>query len=304
MSVHIPALDILRPFQLEASEIRGRIVRLGATIDRVLGAHDYPPAVSRALGELLVLAGGLAGGLKFDGKFSLQIRGEGPLRLMVADCTNDGVMRGYASFDEDQVAGLAEGDTASLLANGLLALTVDQAASGGETYQGIVALEGQSLADSMLAYFRRSEQVPTGIRLALERDDATGTWRGGAIIVQALAVTDPVAKAAQEVEWQEAMVLLGSASDAELTDPSLPVDTLLFRLFHETGVRVFESQPLAQGCSCDEERVEHVLLSFSDEEVEEMRLPDGSIDVTCQFCGKHYHYEPGRLAELFKARRH
>lgn len=304
MSASIPAIDVLRPFQLEASEIRGRFVRLGQSVDRVLKAHDYPQPVCRVLGELLVLASGLAGGLKFDGKFSLQIRGQGAIRLMVADCTNDGLLRGYASFDAAGVASLEEDDDpVSLLGQGVLALTVDQAASGGETYQGIVELEGRSLADSMLAYFRRSEQVPTGIRMALEQD-GNGVWRGGAIIVQALAVTDPVAKEAQELDWQEAMVLLGTATDTEITDPGLPLDTLLFRLFHETGVRVFEPQALAHGCSCDEERVERVLLSFSAEEVEEMRLPDGSIDVTCQFCNRRYHYEPARLADLFNTRRH
>ncbi|SNB52238.1 molecular chaperone Hsp33 [Arboricoccus pini] len=304
MSATIPAIDVLRPFQLEASEIRGRFVRLGQSVDRVLKAHAYPQPVCRVLGELLVLASGLAGGLKFDGKFSLQIRGQGAIRLMVADCTNDGFLRGYASFDAAGVAALsADEDPVSLLGQGLLALTVDQAASGGETYQGIVELEGRSLADSMLAYFRRSEQVPTGIRMALEQD-TNGAWRGGAIIVQALAVTDPAAKEAQALDWQEAMVLLGTATDDEITNPGLPLDTLLFRLFHETGVRVFEPQALAHGCSCDEERVERVLLSFSAEEVEEMRLPDGSIDVTCQFCNQSYHYEPARLVELFNTRRH
>jgi molecular chaperone Hsp33 len=210
MSAQTPALDVLRPFQLERSRIRGRFVRLGPTIDRVLNAHAYPDPVGRLLGELLVLAGGLAGGLKFDGMFSLQIRGQGAIRLMVADCTTEGRMRGYASFDAEQVAARAEDDAGALLGGGLLALTVDQTRSGGETYQGIVELDGRSLADSMRRYFRSSEQVQTGLRVALARDPATGAWRGGAIILQALPPAAAIGEAHEE-DWREAMVLLGSA---------------------------------------------------------------------------------------------
>lgn len=304
MSAQRPAQDLLRPFRLERSRIKGRLVRLGPTIDRVLEAHAYPAPVGRLLGELLVLAGGLAGGLKFDGRFSLQIRAEGAVRLMVADCTNEGRMRGYASFDADRVAAVAEDDPGGLLGSGLLAVTVDQASSGGETYQGIVELDGRSLADSMRRYFRSSEQVPTGIRVALDRDGATGAWRGGAIILQALPPANEVEREAHEEEWHEAMVLLGSATDGELIDPGLEPDTLLYRLFHEPGVRVFEPLALAHGCSCDAERVEQVLLTFGDDEVEEMRLPDGAIEVTCQFCARLYRYDRAPLAALLGRRRH
>jgi molecular chaperone Hsp33 len=304
MTAYTPSVDLLKPFQLERSQIRGRFVRLAGTIDRVLGAHDYPDPVERLLAELLVLAGGLAGGLKFDGQFSLQIRGQGPIRLMVADCTNEGMMRGYASFDADQVNGVEGHDSELLLGDGVLALTVDQSKAGGETYQGIVQLEGKSLADSMLTYFRRSEQVPTGIRVALDRDDATGAWCGGAIILQALPAANPLDRETQQQDWQEAMVLLQTASDEELTDPGLAPDTLLFRLFHETGVRVFRPLTLAHGCSCSEERVERVLLSFPDDEIADMRLEDGSIEVTCQFCNRQYRFAEGRQADLFKLRRH
>ena len=294
--------DLLRPFQLERSQLRGRFVRLGDTVDYVLRAHDYPAPISDLLGELLVLAGGLAGGLKFDGSFSLQIRGDGPVGLMVADCTNEGRMRGYASFDAKKVAALGDGQPGRLIGSGILALTVDQAASGGETYQGIVELDGRSLAESMLTSFRQSEQIPTGIRTALGRDPLTGAWRAGAIIVQAAPGSGPEAGDAAEDDWRRTMLLLNTASEAELLD--LSPDDLLWRLFHEEGVRVFEPLGLRAGCSCDEERVVNVLRSFEPADIEEMRLEDGSISVTCQFCSRSYSFAQARLATLLQDRMH
>ncbi len=304
MSAYLPASDVLRPFQLERSQIRGRFVRLGRTIDYVLEAHAYPDPVGRLLGELLVLAGGLAGGLKFDGRFSLQIRGKGPVSLMVADCTNEGAMRGYASFDADALASAETADTQSLVGGGLLALTVDQSGSGGEIYQGIVELDGATLAESMLGYFQRSEQVRTGIKVALGRDDATGAWQGGAIILQALPGTAPEDGTDPDEAWREAMILLSSAQDEELADPALAPDTVLYRLFHETGVRVFDALRLAPGCSCDEDRVTAMLDRFPLDDLLEMRLPDGSVEVTCQFCSSLYRFDPGRIARMLESRRH
>jgi molecular chaperone Hsp33 len=296
--------DVLRPFQLDRSRLRGRLVRLADTVDWVLRAHAYPPPVSALLGELLVLAGGLAGGLKFDGSFSLQVRGDGPVGLMVADCTNDGRMRGYASFDAAAIEGRAEGEPARLLGGGLLALTVDQTASGGETSQGIVELDGRSLAEAMLAYFHRSEQVPTGIRTALGRDPLTGAWRAGAIIVQAMPGTGPAAGPAAEEDWRRTMLLLETTREAELLDFDLAPDELLWRLFHEEAVRVYRPLPLQPGCGCDEARVEATLRSFPPEDIEEMRLPDGSVTVTCQFCSRTYRYDGRQLEALRSARRH
>jgi molecular chaperone Hsp33 len=290
--------DILRPFQLDRSQLRGRLVRLADTVDYVLRAHDYPAPVSDLLGELLVLAGGLAGGLKFAGSFSLQVRGDGPVGLMVADCTNEGRMRGYASFDAERVAAADPDRPGTLVGKGVLALTVDQSAHGGELYQGIVELDGSSLAQSMLTYFRRSEQVPTGIRSALGRDPQTGAWRAAAIIVQATPGTGPGAGETGEEDWHRTMLLLNTARDDELLDLALAPDDLLWRLFHEEGVRVFEPVSLEPHCSCDEGRVANVLRSFSPAEVEEMRLPDGAVSVTCQFCSREYRYSPRELAEL------
>lgn len=297
-----PRLDVLRPFQLEGSQLRGRLVRLGDAVDGILKAHAYPNEVSELLGELLALAGGLAGGLKFDGRFSLQIRGDGPIRLMVADITNDGQMRGYASFDA--AAEDAEGGFAALVGKGLLALTVDQAASGGETYQGIVQLDGRSLLDSMLTYFRQSEQVPTGIRTAVRYDATTDAWRAAAVIMQAMPGEAPGAGATNESTgedgWRRAMLLLQTLSDDELLDPGLGPDTLLFRLFHEDGVRVFDSLDLAFACSCDDGRVADMLQHFERDEVLEMRDDGGKVTVTCEFCSRVYRFSTDEITALFE----
>jgi molecular chaperone Hsp33 len=299
----MPSADVLRPFQLDRSDIRGRFVRLGQTVDFVLRAHAYPDPVCRLLGELLVLAGALAGGLKFDGMFSLQVRSGGPVSLMVADCTNDGAMRGYASFDAAEVAAHGPAQDEELLGDGLLALTVDQRKAGGQISQGIVQLEGRSLVDSMLGYFRRSEQVPTGIRTALDRDPTTGDWRAGAIVLQTLPI--PGRESADDDErWREAMLLLATATDSELTDPLLPLDVLIYRLFHERGVRVFEPMRLGPGCSCDEARVRGVLERFTAEDLDEMRLPDGAVAVTCQFCSRSYRFDAAEIDRLIRRRRH
>jgi molecular chaperone Hsp33 len=300
----LPTVDLLRPFQLERSQLRGRFVRLGGTVDYVLKAHDYPPAVSDLLGQLLVLAGALAGGLKFAGRFSLQIRADGPVRLLVADCTNDGEMRGYASFDAELIAAAAPERPMELLGRGLLALTVDQRGDGGELQQGIVELGGETLSDCMLNYFHRSEQVRTGIRVAVARNPVDGRWLAGAIVMQALPVTDPRRVDEAEEDWRRAMILLGTATDDELLDPTLRPDELLFRLFHEDGVRVFTPLTLAPGCGCDEQRVWDMLASFPLDDLEAMRQEDGGITVTCQFCSRIYAFDQARLSELLAPRRH
>lgn len=304
MIADTPRIDLLRPFQLERSHLRGRFVRLGQTVDYVLRAHAYPPPVSDLLGQLLVLAGALAGGLKFKGSFSLQIRGDGPVRLLVADCTNDGRMRGYAGFDADGVAGLADRAPMALLGKGVLALTIDQRSVGGELSQGIVDLAGETLSDCMLGYFERSEQVRTGIRVAVAKDPMTDRWQAGAIVVQALPNTDPRREIEADEDWRRAMILLGTATDTELLDPALKPDELLFRLFHEDGVRVFRPLTLFPGCGCDEGRVTNMLQSFTLDDIEDMRQEDGGITVTCQFCSRVYQFDRDRLGELLAPRRH
>jgi molecular chaperone Hsp33 len=294
----LPTVDLLRPFQLERSQLRGRFVRLGDTVDYVLKAHDYPPPVSDLLGQLLVLAGALAGGLKFAGRFSLQIRADGPVRLLVADCTNDGEMRGYASFDAETVANLTLARPMDLLGNGLLALTVDQRGDGGELQQGIVELGGETLSDCMLNYFHRSEQVRTGIRVAVARDALSGRWHAGAIVMQALPVADARRLPEAEEDWRRAMILLGTATDEELLDPALRPDDLLFRLFHEDGVRVWAPTNLNASCRCSRDRVATVLASLPRDEIADLKV-NGNVEVTCEFCNSTYTFDDAQLDHIY-----
>jgi molecular chaperone Hsp33 len=295
MSAQRIADDLLRPFQLERSALRGRLVRLGDALDRILTRHDYPEPVGQLLGELLVLAAALAGGLRFKGTFSLQAKGSGPVSLLLADYTHDGAMRGYARFDAERID--AGSDLATLLGDGRLALTVDQG-DAGAAYQSIVELTGADLTECMQTYFRQSEQLKTGLKIAVGRvaDNGTWRWRGGALMVQRLA-DQPVDDEHQE-DWHRTMLLLGTATDAELLDPGLPADALLYRLFHEEGVRVFAPQDLRFGCRCTRERVEKLLQSFPDAEVEEMRQDDGLVVVTCQFCNAGFRFDEAQLARL------
>jgi len=299
--------NLLRPFQLEQSALRGRLVRLGALVDRVLTRHDYPEPVSRLLGELFVLAATLAGGLKFKGTFSLQVRSTGPVSLMIADCTNDGAMRGYAKFDAGRVAALTDPGVAAdagardLLGDGQLALTVDQREEG-QAYQGIVELAGATLTECMQAYFRQSEQLKTGLKVAVERveDHDRPRWRAGGIMVQRVAdqVADDGREEQMEDDWRRTMLLLGTATAAELVDPHLAPERLLLRLFHEEGVRVFQPLDLSFGCRCSRQRVELMLRRFPPEDLDDMKTPEGELVVTCEFCKAAFRFDEAELARL------
>jgi molecular chaperone Hsp33 len=292
--------NLARPFQLEQTALRGRVVRLGALVDRVLTRHDYPEPVSRLLGELFVLAATLAGGLKFNGTFSLQVRSAGPVSLMIADCTNDGAMRGYAKYDAGRVAALPAPSTQDLLGDGQLALTVDQREQG-QAWQGIVELAGPTLTECMQAYFRQSEQLKTGLKVAVERvaEHDRARWRAGGIMVQRVAEQLPDELEEQmEDDWRRTMLLLGTATDAELVDPHLAPERLLLRLFHQEGVRVFDPLDLSFGCRCSRERVEVVLRRFPPDDLADMKEADGRLVVTCEFCNTAFRFDEAELARL------
>jgi molecular chaperone Hsp33 len=310
--------DAVRPFQVDALDVRGRAVQMGPALDALLGRHDYPPAVSKLVAEAAVLTSLLGASLKFEGKFILQTQTDGPVSMLVVDFRTPGDLRAYAGFDAEAVARAeAAGPvtTGQLLGRGTLAMTIDQGADMTR-YQGIVALEGQSLEEVAHAYFRQSEQIPTKVRLAAaellvrRHGETERHWRAGGILAQFMpAVAERVPRidlpggdapegaeaglddAAEDESWREAQLLVETVEDHELLDSDVPVERLLFRLFHERGVRVYDPTPLREECSCNRGRIEKVLRSFSAEAIEES-IEDGRITVKCEFCGTSYEFAP------------
>jgi molecular chaperone Hsp33 len=303
--------DLLRPFQVERAGVRGRLIRLGPSLDRILQRHAYPKPVAALLGEAIALATLLAGALKFDGVFSLQAKGDGAVSMLVADVVSPGTIRGYAQFDAEDVDRLAratdleDAPVPRLMGGGYLAFTVDQG-DDTERYQGIVPLEGATLGECAHKYFRDSEQIDAAIRLAAaEVDDGAGgtAWRAGGLMVQRLPEGDPAMLArgveydreTWEENWRRSVILLASARDDELVDAGLTADALLYRLYHEEGVRVFRDQALEFGCRCSRQRAERVLESLSREAIEDLSV-DGRLIVDCEFCSARYDFD----AEQFR----
>jgi molecular chaperone Hsp33 len=260
--------DSVLPFRLAALGVRGRVVRLGPVVDAILSRHVYPAPVAALLAEALILAAALASALKYDGIFTLQLRGDGPIRLLVVDLTSDGALRGYAQVDHprlaaalvgvplDAASGLPANPVPRLLGAGHMAFTVDQGPDT-ERYQGVVALDGATLADCAHHYFRQSEQLATGLKLAVGRQGEQ--WQAAALVLQALPSAQLVAEIdneEREDRWRKAVVLLGTATPTEMLDPAFPVEALLLRLFHEDGVRAFEHRPLRDQCRCSRERID------------------------------------------------
>lgn len=309
--IEIAADDLVLPFTVNALGVRGRVVRLGPVADEIIQLHDYPAPVSALLGQAVSLTAILGASLKFDGKFILQTSGDGPVSLLVADYTTPGVLRGYAQFDANAVAELdlrVGIDQAALLGRGYLAMTIDQGRNS-DRYQGIVPLEHGSLSDAAHIYFAQSEQIPTRLRLtsaplAGRGGESADRWRAGAIMVQHLpddGAASPIAFSSGDVpegheeaveeddNWVKARLLLDTVEDHELLDPTITPETLLYRLFHEDGARVFPAGTVSRGCSCSRARVADMLKGFSNEDRAEM-IVDGQITVTCEFCSTRYQF--------------
>jgi molecular chaperone Hsp33 len=305
--------DRVLPFQLDALGVRGRLVRLGPSLDAIIERHGYPLAVARPLAEAMTLCAALATSLKYDGIFTLQISGDGPIRLLVADLTSEGALRGYAQFDSWKLAvalgagnhDVPDGYVPKLFGQGRLAFTVDQG-QHSERYQGVVPLEGATLADCAHIYFRQSEQLPTGIKITACRDETTdgGHWRASALMVQQMPEFDAGRLDAdpeqREDDWRKAVILMASATEKEMLDPALPGQTLLFRLFHAEGARLFERRPFAARCRCSRERIDGVLKSIKREELTDLRDSRGLVAVKCEFCSTEYVYDDGDLDRLYE----
>ncbi len=297
--------DLILPFVIESSGIRGRLLRLGAPIDTILRRPDYPDPVATLLGELAALGTILASTLKYDGVFTIQAQGSDPIRTMVADVTSGGDIRGYAGYDAEAVKALeAEAplppfETGPWLGGGHLAFTVDQG-EDTQRYQGIVELAGPRLADCLLHYFRQSQQVNAGILVATARDPESGAWRAGSLLIERIPKSaQELADSVSEEDWRRALILMASCTEAELLDPKLPGEHLLYRLFHEDGVRVFETRDLRVGCRCTRERVANILRSFPRGEVEDLKV-DGEVVMNCEFCNHAFRFDSLELDRIYE----
>lgn len=308
--------DLIQPFQIESHSLRGRLVRLGPAIDTILTRHDYPEPVAALLGEALALAALFADAMKFEGILTIQTKGDGPVGLLVADVTSAGDMRGYAGYDAARLAaalaGPVEAPVPMLLGAGYLAFTVDQGVHT-ERYQGLVELTGATLADCAHHYFQQSEQLDAAIQLAAGRVGVNGSahWRAGGLMLQHLPPEggEGGGKAghnwdldaqADDDGWRESVALMGTLRGAELLKPGLTPNELLYRLFHEVGVRVFGPKALTESCRCSRERVANTLARLPRAEIEDCKEEEsGKVVVTCEFCSTSYRFDDADLAALY-----
>src|SRR3982074_939858 len=307
----VPVDDAVLPFEIDALDLRGRLTRLGPALDDVLNKHDYPPSVGKLLGEAIVLTTLLGSSLKFDGRFILQTKTDGPVSFLIVDFQAPDRLRAYARFAAGRLRrGL---DSGALLGHGHLAMTIDQGPDMSR-YQGLVALEGGSLEDAAHEYFLRSEQIPTRVRLAVGEEWRGGgegpkhRWRAGGMLLQFLPKAPERARqadlhpgdapegsvthtVAEDDAWSEGQSLISTVEDVELIDPDLSGERLLYRLFHERGVRVFHPLPLRAQCSCSRDAVSSMLASFAPKDRADM-VKDGKGVVTCEFCSSVYQFTP------------
>ena len=312
--------DMVVPFQVDALDVRGRTVQLGPLLDTMLARHAYPEPVARLLAEAVVLTALIGTSLKFEGKFTVQTKGDGPVDLLVADFSTPDALRGYARFDQaalDAAIEAGKSEPEALLGRGVLAFTIDQ---GGfmQPYQGIVELDGRSLEEIAMAYFRQSEQIPTAVRLGVAKlfsRDEDGqpreSWRAGGLVAQFLPQEpermrqpdlhggdgdDGVLSHDPDDAWSEARAMVETIDLDEMTDPEVGAERLLYRLFHERGVTVYPAHGVYDRCSCSREKIRDVLGAFTAEELAES-TEDGKITVTCEFCSTAYEYAPEEFGQ-------
>jgi molecular chaperone Hsp33 len=287
--------DIVAPFQIDLQPVRGRIVRLGPAIHEVLTRHAYPDPVANLLGEACALAALVGASLKFEGRLIVQAQGSGPVAYVVADYDTAGALRGYCRFDAERVSEVSSGFSRpgahTLLGEGVFVMTIDQGPRR-DRYQGVTPIEGETLALCAETYFAQSEQTPTRVRLAVGQvDDGSGPrWRAGGLLIQNIAEDE--ARGSTREAWLHAQAVFETLGEDELIDPLLAGERLLYRLFHEQGVRVFEPKPLTGFCRCSEEKILGMLRTFPPEERAQMVEADGQIRVTCEYCSRVYALEP------------
>jgi molecular chaperone Hsp33 len=293
----VPDLVVPRavvPFYLPRRPVRGRLVRLGPLAEALLTRHDNHPVVTRLVGQALALAAGLSTALKFRGSFSLQAKGDGPVSVLLADCTDAGELRGHAITNHGKLEALLARDPSptaeALLGSGYLAFTVDQGGAQ-HRHQGVVAIQGGSLAEMALHYFDTSEQLRCQVRLACEH--TLSGWRAGALILEKVAgaggIDPALDEAAQEDSWHTATTLAATLTDRELLDDSLPPDRLLYRLLHTEGVAADRARALSFGCRCSRARLAGILEGFPPDDLDHMAIDD-DIVMTCEFCNYDFRF--------------
>jgi molecular chaperone Hsp33 len=282
------------PFFLPRRPVRGRIVRLGPLTDALLRRHDSHPVVTALTGQAIALAAALSTALRFQGSFSLQAKGDGPVRLLLADCTDTGELRGYAQTDKDRLTALLADDPSpgadALLGKGFLAFTVDPG-NDRDRHQGVVSIAGASLAEMALHYFSTSEQLRCLVHLACDRTEAG--WRAAAFVLEKIAgaggIDPEMSEEAAEEEWRTATILAATLTDAELLDDDLDPERLLYRLFHAEGVALDRARALSFGCRCSRARLANILEGFSIDDLDHMAV-DGDIVMTCEFCNYDFRF--------------
>ena len=312
--------DTVLPFQLDASDIRGRVARLDGVLDQVLAQHDYPPQIEALVAEMALLTALIGQTVKLRWKLSLQVRGDGPARLIATDYYGPAEeggparIRAYASFDRDRLAQQVTDAPFDLVGKGYFAILIDQG-TDMQPYQGITPLAGGSLSACAETYFAQSEQIPTRFALAYGRSTLPGGdegWRAGGVMLQHMPKASPFATGEATGEggllaaadlldeddgenWRRANLLLDTTEETELIGPTVGQTDLLLRLFHEEGPRVFDPQPVRFGCTCSAERVRESLSIYSAKDIAHMTTDAGIVTADCQFCGAHYEFEPRTL---------
>lgn len=293
--------DYVIPFQLEDVPVRGRLVRLKDSVKEIIERHQYPPIVNQFLTQLIALTTALSQLFKFESLFTLQIKSDGPIRLMIVDVTHEGEIRACARFDDSEVSKISPSTTSiySVFGTGHLAFTIVQN-NADDRYQGIVELNGPTLSDCLHHFFRQSDQLETGIVVYADTQSADSTNHvAGAIIVQRMpapALSDNTSRDLEEDRWLKILSILGTATSEELLSKELEGQDVLYRLFWEDGVRVFSNRKIIAKCRCSRERVEDMLKTFSQTDIQDM-IKDEQISVSCEFCNQEYLFDPTSLMD-------
>lgn len=308
--------DTVLPFQLDRTDIRGRVARLDGTLDQILSQHAYPAGVEAMVAEMALLTALVGQTIKLRWKLSLQVRGDGPLRLIATDFfapAEEGApaqIRAYASYDKEAFDEAA--DPFQQIGKGYFAILIDQGA-GNTPYQGITPIAGGALTACAEAYFAQSEQLPTRFALSYGRSQEPGEavhWRAGGVMLQHMPKASPhvtgeggsgeagllaaedILDAAEGENWNRANLLLDTVEELELIGPRVSPTDLLVRLFHEEAPRVFDAQPVQFGCTCSPAKVRQSLSIYSAKDIAHMTTDAGIVTADCQFCGAHYQFDP------------